>query len=347
MSTLWLPIAAFFATSALGLVLAILFTRSGRNRDHEVLASGRRRPLLFGALTSALAGTIPSGQPAREQLSKFLRHAGHYHRQALAEYLALRNALTLGWLLLTVAAIALATEPGDGRLVPIAVFGGIGAMILYSLPRLVLEVMAKGRVQRIEEALPDALDMISMCMAGGLPLQASLVRVSDEIQSTHGDLAFELRVVGRQMDAGSLDGAVKQFANRLDAPEIHSLASIVAQTEQQGSGVARAFQIFSDNVRLNRRQRAEEMGNKTAVKLLFPLVFCLAPPVYLMLMAPAAIEIGDFIKRENQPGGSLAAAENARPLLNDSRSQSQTVVSNRGHGPSAQGSSGPQPESSR
>ncbi len=210
------------------------------------------------------------------------------------------------------------TDPGDALALPIIVGGLVVAVLLYTLPRLFLEVLARNRVRRIEESLPDALDMATMCMSGGVPLQSALLRVSDEMQSIHPDLAFELRVVGRQMEAGSLDTAVRQFAARIEAPEVQSLAAILGQTEQQGSGVAAAFELFADNVRLNRRQRSEEAGNKTAIKLLFPLVFCLAPPVYLMLLAPAAVELSDFIQRERKPGGALSAsAENVSPLLQE------------------------------
>jgi hypothetical protein len=109
------------------------------------------------------------------------------------------------------------------------------------------------------------------------------------------------------MEAGSLEGAIKQFAGRIDTQESQSLAAMIGQTEQHGSSVALAFQEFADNVRLARRQRADEQGNKTALKLLFPLVFCLAPPVYMLLLMPAAIEMSRFIQKETQPGGALSA----------------------------------------
>ena len=250
---------------------------------------------------------MPSNPKTQEKLVTFLRHAGHYHRAALQEFTALRNALILGWMFVTLTLIVVATQPGDQRMVVLLLIGGIGALLLYSLPRLILETMAKHRLQRIEESLPDALDMITMCMSGGLPLQMSMQRVSGEIEPIHRDLAFELKVIGRQMEAGSLEGALKQFAGRIDTPEVQSLAAIIGQTEQQGASVALAFQDFADNVRLTRRQNADEQGNKTALKLLFPLVFCLAPPVYMMLLMPAAIEMSQFVKRETQPGGALSA----------------------------------------
>jgi tight adherence protein C len=319
---MWISLFGFSLVPLACAVLMMLLIRRGRNRDDENGPGGRRRTLIFGPLTAALAGILPCPAATREKLSRFLRHAGHYHRHALIEFLALRNALVAGWVLLVATALVVITDPGDEQVFPFILGGLAVAVVLYTLPRLFLEVIGHNRVQRIEESLPDALDMATMCMSGGMPLQSALVRVSDEMQSIHPDLAFELRVVGRQMEAASLDKAVSQFAARIEAPEVQSLAAILGQTERQGAGVAAAFELFADNVRLNRRQRAEEAGNKTAIKLLFPLVFCLAPPVYLMLLAPAAMELTDFVRRERQPGGALSAsAESVAPLLPDTSSR--------------------------
>ncbi len=325
---MWISLISFSLVPLACLAMMLRLIRGGRNRDDDAGTGGRRRSLLFGPLTAALAGILPCPAATREKLTRFLRHAGHYHRHALAEFLALRNTLVVGWVLLAATAMVVITDPGDALALPIIVGGLVVAVLLYTLPRLFLEVLARNRVRRIEESLPDALDMATMCMSGGVPLQSALLRVSDEMQSIHPDLAFELRVVGRQMEAGSLDTAVRQFAARIEAPEVQSLAAILGQTEQQGSGVAAAFELFADNVRLNRRQRSEEAGNKTAIKLLFPLVFCLAPPVYLMLLAPAAVELSDFIQRERKPGGALSAsAENVSPLLQEfSRSGAPTSL---------------------
>jgi hypothetical protein len=89
-------------------------------------------------------------------------------------------------------------------------------------------------------------------------------------------------------------------------PDVHSVASMVWQAEQQGASVAGAFQAFSDQVRLTRRQRAEETANKTAFKMLFPLVLCLMPAVYLVLLGPAVLELRNFFRTAKEPGGPLA-----------------------------------------
>lgn len=293
-------------TASFGLML--LFLRSGRNRDEEDGSPSQRRPLLFGGLTAALAGMWPVRQPIRERYVTWLRQAGHYQSSAVMEFLALRNTLVVGSLLVLVAAIVVLTQPGDAAMYGIGLGGLILLVILFAVPPLILESMAARRKQRIEESLPDALDMISMCTSAGLPLQQSIVRVANELGPTHPDLSYELRIVGRHTEAGSLSAAMQQFAKRMDAPEVTGVAAMVWQAEHQGVSVASAFHSFSDQVRLNRRQRAEELGNKAAFKMLFPLVFCLAPAVYLMLLGPAVMDLREFFRREKAPGGALSAS---------------------------------------
>lgn len=283
-----------------------LFVRAGRNREDEVATPQGPRPLIFGGLTHALAGMFPIRPETRERYLRFLRQAGHYHSQALAEYLALRNALVVGSLVLILAAIVVVTEPGEPLMYQIGIGGLIVLVLMYSLPRLSLEASANARTRRIEQSLPDAMDMITMCTSAGLPLQHAILRISEELKSSHPDLAFELRIVGRHAETSALSSAVQNFAKRLDVPDVHSVASMVWQAEQQGASVAGAFQAFSDQVRLTRRQRAEEAANKTAFKMLFPLVLCLMPAVYLVLLGPAVLELRNFFRTAKEPGGPLA-----------------------------------------
>ena len=219
--------------------------------------------------------------------------------------MALRNALVVGCVLLTATLLAAIPTPAFGPTVTILGVGLGVTVLLFSLPTLILRNMAESRVQRIRYSLPDAVDMITMCMSGGLPLHHSLARVSQELDSIHPDLACELKIIGRHLEVGSLDGALTKFAGRLDVAEVRSLTVLVGQTEKQGGSVAGAFEEFSDNVRRTQRQRAEEHGSKVVVKMLFPLVFCLAPPVYLLLLAPAVMELRSFMIQENRPGGIL------------------------------------------
>ncbi len=303
---MWLSLLVFLLISSGCFAVLRYFMRRGSNREEDPTAGRRKRPLLFGALTEPLAGILPVRPDTGKQYTRLLRQAGHYGADALSEYLGLRNALVAGGLLLSVAAIVVLSEPGEPAMYALGLTGLLAVILLYAAPRLVLETMSKGRVRRIEESLPDAMDMITMCVSAGLPLQHAIGRVSEETRASHPDLSFELRIVGRHTEAGSLSTAIRKFAERLDVPEIHSVATMVWQAEQQGGSVAGAFQSFADQVRLNRRQRAEEAGNKAAFKMLFPLVFCLAPAVYIVLLGPAVMDIRDFFRREREPGGVLA-----------------------------------------
>ncbi len=304
-----LPLVVFLAVAAFVFAVSWLFVRSGKADRNQVFSGGRRRPLIFGSLTGALAGVIPCTATSREEMTKDLRRAGFYQRFAFEEFAALRNSLIVGWVFLIGSIAVVASGPGSDDPTPaILIVGAVGSILFFSLPRMILRSKASARLQEIQFGLPDAIDMITMCMSGGLALEHAVTRVSDELVQTHPALACELRIIGRQTAAGSLDGAMRQFADRIDIPDAQSLAAMACQTAQQGNNVANAFEDFSDGVRRGRRQRAEERGNKASIKLLFPLVFCLAPPVYMLLLVPAAMELKSFVLRENGPGGVLSAA---------------------------------------
>ncbi len=294
-----------FISLGVFLLTAILFFAVYR------LFSGRRtnelnqRSLAFGPLTHALALFIPVLFESKETLKKDLMRAGHYHRYALREYLAIRNSLVIGWVTLTALIYFAVIDRNPGFQTPILAMGIVIAVLLYSIPRLLLRAQANGRLRRIQFAMPDALDMITMSMTGGLPLIQSLEHVSREITATHPDLGCELLIVRRQMEAGSFDQALRHFADRIDIPDVQSLAALIGHTEQLGANVAAAFHDYAESVRRSLRQNAEERGNKASVKLLLPIVFCLAPPVYILLLAPALLELRSFVIEQNRPGGVL------------------------------------------
>lgn len=291
--------AIVFLAFASGLfVLGRLFVAGGRNDQ-------RKRPLTFGIFTHVLAFLFPLITD-NKNIQQDLRRAGYYHRYALREFLAIRNVLILGWLLFAAAVYWLVAIPNPSWKLPVFVVGVTIFAMLFSVPRLILQVQASDRLRRIQRTLPDAVDMITMVMTGGVSLEKALDHVSRELVSTHPDLSCELAIITKQTQASSLDYALNQFANRIDTPDVQSLAALVSQSEQLGSNVTTAFQGYSDAVRRSMRQRAAERGNKASVKMLLPIIFCLAPPVYILLLAPALLEMRSFVIEQNEPGGALA-----------------------------------------
>ncbi len=290
---------------AVCLLIAVVIYSLGRlfmgRKQNEL----HRRSLAFGALTHVLAVLIPVMFETKTALKRDIIRAGYYHRYALREYLAIRNALVIGWIGLTCLIYWSVTLRNPEFKFPIAFMGVVIAVMFYSVPRLLLHAQASGRMQRIQYALPDAIDMITMSMTGGLPLVQALEHVSRELDTTHRDLGCELTIVRRQMEAGSLDQALRQFAERVDIADVQSLAALIGQTERLGANIGAAFHEYSDSIRRSMRQSAEERGNRASVKLLLPIVFCLAPPVYILLLSPALLELRKFVIEQNEPGGVL------------------------------------------
>lgn len=314
---------AFITIAAMIYLTGRLLLGVGRNVAPD--AVGSRRPLALGPLTETFAWMIPSTQASRERIRKDLMRAGFYHRRALEEYLGLRNTAVAAWVVfIGCAAVALA-NPRENYTPALAGGGMLVLVLIYAAPRVVLSGMSEARGRRIQYALPDALDMINMSVTGGLPLRKSIHRVGVEMRETHPDIACELAIIDRQTEAGSLDQALRQFAGRVDIADVTALATMVRHAERLGGNIATAFQEFADGVRRARRQQAEERGNKASIKLLFPVVFFLAPPIYILLLGPAAIELRNFIARESQPGGALSqspAATLNEAANNDSGSAS-------------------------
>jgi len=302
-----LPVVAFAAIGVLVYSLGRMLLGGKRTEPDEEV--GAPRPLAFGPLTHALAAVLPISGSKRESIARELKHAGYYHPFALEEFLSIRNALVIGWVLLTATGLV-AIDSADGKLaLPILAVGVVGLIFLYGVPRLWLQSVASKRVMRLQLGLPDALDMLTMCLSGGLPLQPSLERVSGELRETHPDFSQELDIIRRHADAHTLEYALTRFSDRIDLPETKSLAALITHTERLGTNVAGALRDYADGIRRNHRQRAEERGNRTSVKLLLPVVLCLAPPIYILLLAPALLELRGFMIRENQDGGILSTAD--------------------------------------
>jgi tight adherence protein C len=225
----------------------------------------------------------------------------------MVEFLATRNLLLIAAIVVG-GSLAVAVDPGSTLPKTILIVTGVVAAVIYAVPRWLLHAQAQGRLGRIQRGLPDALDIIRMCLTGGLPLRDSLQRVSQEVDFFHPDVAVELEIVRRHAEADTMAKALKEFARRMNAPDVNALASLVSQTEKTGTHVATAVTEFADGIRRQFRQRAEERASKTTIRMLFPVIFCLAPPVFILLLGPPVLQLRNFVKQAHAPGGVLNAA---------------------------------------
>jgi tight adherence protein C len=171
------------------------------------------------------------------------------------------------------------------------VFSVLGAIVGYLVPSFVLDRRIKLRQKLIQNGLPDALDLMIVCLEAGLALDGALLKCADELHMAHPDLAEELRMINVETRAGKprLE-AFKNFAARTKVEDVRALVAMLIQTDRFGTSVAQALRTHADVSRTKRRQRAEERAAKIGVKMVFPLVFCLFPAFYVVTLGPAVIK---------------------------------------------------------
>jgi tight adherence protein C len=148
------------------------------------------------------------------------------------------------------------------------------------------------RRERIRLALPDALDLLVICMEAGLGMDQALIRIGEELHLAHKDLSDELLLIRLEQRAGKPRvEAWRNMANRTGLEVLRSFVNMLVQTERFGTPLSKSLGYFADSLRTRRRQQAEEMAAKTTVKLVFPLVFFIFPSMFIVLLVPAIISI--------------------------------------------------------
>lgn len=168
----------------------------------------------------------------------------------------------------------------------------VGAVAGFFLPDLVLSYLVTRRQTNIRIALPDALDLLVICMEAGLGIDQAMVRVGEEMAVTAPSLAEEFQIISREQRAGKprLD-AWRSMAERLDIEFVRQFVTMLVQTERFGTPIAHALGVFADTLRSRRMQSAEEAAAKTGVKLLFPLVLFIFPSIFVVSLGPAIINL--------------------------------------------------------
>jgi tight adherence protein C len=168
---------------------------------------------------------------------------------------------------------------------------GLGA-IGYIAPNMWLNWMTNARRKRIRRSIPDSLDLMVICVDAGLGLDQALLRVGSELGVSYPDIQEEFLQVNREQRAGRprLE-AWQNLADRTQIEEFTAFVSMLAQTDRFGTPIIRALSRLSEDIRMKRRQHAEEAAAKTKIKIIFPLVLCIFPCIFIVLLAPAILSI--------------------------------------------------------
>lgn len=168
----------------------------------------------------------------------------------------------------------------------------IMAAIGFLGPDFWLTSAMKKRRERIRLALPDALDLLVICMEAGLGMDQALIRIGEELRIAHKDLSDEFLMIRLEQRAGKPRvEAWRNMATRTGLEVVRSFVNMLVQTERFGTPLSKSLGFFADSLRTRRRQQAEEMAAKTTVKLVFPLVFFIFPSMFIVLLVPALLSI--------------------------------------------------------
>ncbi len=171
-----------------------------------------------------------------------------------------------------------------------ATYAGLGAGLAFFMPEIIVALVAKSRKDNIFYGLPDALDLMVVCVEAGLGLDQAMRKVSEEMKKTYHVISEEFALCNMQLQMGRARNEVlHDLGMRTGVDDLKSLAAILIQADKFGSSVAQALRVQSDSMRTRRRQMAEEKAAKTAVKLIFPLVIFIFPAIFIVLVGPAAI----------------------------------------------------------
>ncbi len=294
----WISLFVFLSTS--GLIVGFFIWRSRglwqtKARMRGLGKAPRERPagnglgkLLLARLPDMGTPLLPSNEVLRSELRRRLIEAGIYDRNALAILMGAKMLLMAVPLLLA-ALVALSGALSPSRAVLAGIIGlGLGMIA----PGLWLDYRKKARQSSLRRALPDALDMLVLCVEGGVSLNAAVQRVTTELNAAHPLLAVEMDLVQREMMLGvSVGEGLQKLAARTDLEELRNLAAVIVQSERYGTSVVKALRIHADTLRVQRQQRAEEMAQKAAVKILFPTLLCIFPAVFIVILGPAAFQL--------------------------------------------------------
>jgi tight adherence protein C len=179
------------------------------------------------------------------------------------------------------------TQSGNAMLICIlALLGG------FLLPDMWLSRRVRKRQTILRKALPDALDLLVVCIEAGLGLDQAFMRVSQELRITHPELCGELDLVNAQIRIGRTRiESMRELSSRTGVDDIKALVAMLIQTDRFGTSVSQSLRVHADDMRLKRRQRAEEAAAKTPVKMVPPLVFFIFPALFVVILGPAIITI--------------------------------------------------------
>jgi tight adherence protein C len=296
--------AVFIITTCLILLAGLVITGRHKRVDERLkgLSRSKRSRVDSERVAEATQATLtkmgepllPSDEIERSRLRTRLIHAGFYNPRAIFVFLGVKMLLmTLPGLAGLAGGILGFFSVGNG-----IKYGIIASVVGMIVSGVALDYLKRRRQANLRRSLPDALDVIVICMEGGLSLMAAFHRVVSELRMAHPLLAAEMSIVEREIQMGRTIGdALRHFADRTNLEELRTLASVIIQAEHYGASLVSTLRTHARTLRMMRVLRAEEKAQKAAVKIVFPTLLCIFPAVFIVLAGPAAIQVMDMLAK--------------------------------------------------
>jgi tight adherence protein C len=251
-------------------------------RKNEALAAVLERA------TQPLAETVRGNEKSMGQLRETLVNAGFRRESTPVVFKGVQLIIT-GVGLFVGGVFGMLT---DGFSQGLVIKAAAGIVIGFMLPKFVLYILVKRRKEKVFLGMPDALDLMVVCVEAGLGIDQTLRKVSEEMTKSHKVIGEEFSIANQQLQFGrSRSEVLLALGFRSGVDDLKQLAAILIQADKFGSSIAAALRVQSDSMRIKRRQIAEEKAAKTAVKMIFPLVLFIFPGIFVVLVGPAGISM--------------------------------------------------------
>jgi tight adherence protein C len=237
-------------------------------------------------LAAWLRERMPEGLALQRSNAEKLVHAGFDGAAAPVLFSAIRIVSAL-----FIPVLAFIAAPGGDMGMIVLSIGG-GMLMGLVVPQAILDRLATARQERIRRAVPDALDLLVVCVEAGVSLDAAIIRVARDLARARPELALEFSQVVRRVNAGMpRERALHGLAQRTGVEELRTLVSSMIQTERLGTSIARLLRVNSQSLRLKRRQKAEKKAAESALKMMFPLALFLLPALLAVILGPALLTV--------------------------------------------------------
>ncbi len=244
--------------------------------------------LAFRDMLARLGTLLPAPASPSQRTARLLVRAGYRQPGAVRVLVGAKVFGAVALPLLALLVVGRLNLAGDTQLLAIA-----GAAVAgYSAPGYFITFKARRRQRRIRRGLPDALDLLVICVESGLGLDQALMQAAKELEISHPDISVEFALVNLELRTGKRRAeALRSLAERTAVEELKKLVAVLIQADRFGTGVAQSLRTHADYMRVQARQKAEELAAKVGVKLVFPIFFCILPTLFVVTVGPMAVRI--------------------------------------------------------